>query len=148
MVAPNQFDDERQVLEDRFNTLWPTLGNTKIKWENAPWDEPKEDPTWVAFSIQTGPGDQISLGDDARSRYTGTVIIQVFQKERTGTGAANILAGQAADIFRRLEICVDESGLLRFRIPSKVTVGLNNGWFQINVICPYIRDQNHGLNTL
>jgi len=147
-LAPNQFDDERKVLEERFTALWPTLGNTKIRYENAPWTEPKEDETWVAFNIVTAEGNLIGIAEEALSRYSGIVIIQVFQKERTGTGAANRLAGQAADIFRRLEICQDQSGLLRFRIPSKVTVGLNNGWFQINVNCPYIRDQRHGLNTL
>ena len=148
MVAPNQFDDERKVLEKRFELLWPTLGDTRIKWENAPWDEPEDDETWVAFSVVTTDGNLIGIAEEALVRYGGLVIIQVFQKERTGTGKANILAGQAADVYRRLEICEDESGLLRFRIPSKVTVGLNNGWFQINVNCPYIRDQRHGLNTL
>lgn len=150
MVAPNQFDDERKVLETRFRDLWPTLGNTQIKWENVPWNDPdpKTDPTWVAFSHQTTPGNLIGIAETALVRYGGLVIIQVFQKERSGTGAANILAGQAADIFRRLEICADESGLMRFRIPSKVTVGNNNGWFQINVNCPYDRDQRHGLNIL
>ena len=148
MVAPNQFDDERKVLEKRFKTLWPTLGNTRIRWENAPWDEPKKDLTWVAFTLVTTDGNLIGIAENALSRYGGLVIIQVFQKERTGTGLANRLAGQVADIFRRLEICEDQSGLLRFRIPSKVTVGLNNGWFQINVNCPYDRDQYHGLNTL
>jgi len=148
MTAPNQFDDERKVLETRFSTLWPTLGNTKVRYENIPWTEPKTEKTWVAFTIVTAEAEQVSLGDSARSRYGGSVIIQVFQKERTGTGDALRLAGQAADIFRRLEICEDESGLIRFRIPSKVTVGINNGWFQVNVNCPYFRDQNHGLNTL
>jgi len=148
MVAPNQFDDEREVLETRFRDLWPTLGNTKVRWENTAWVEPKEDETWVGFSIVTTEGNLIGIAEEALTRYGGLVIIQVFQKERTGTGAANRLAGQAADIFRRLEICLEQSGLIRFRIPSKVTVGLNNGWFQINVNCPYMRDQHHGLNTL
>jgi len=148
MAERNQFDDERKVLEKRFATLWPTLGNTRIRFENTPFDEPKDDLTWVAFTIVTAEGTQISLNEEALARYTGVVIIQVFQRERTGTGEALRLAGQAADIFRRLEICEDESGLLRFRIPSKVTLGVNNGWFQINVNCPYFRDQRHGLNTL
>lgn len=148
MVASNQFDDERKVIEKRFKALWATLGKTKIKYENVSWEEPKEDKTWVALTIITADATQVGLGDNALARYGGTVIIQVFQKERTGTGDAQRLAGQAADIFRRLEICEDESGLLRFRIPSKVPVGLNNGWFQINVNCPYFRDQRHGLNIL
>jgi len=148
MVAPNQFDDERMVLEKRFKTKWALSGKTRIKWENASWTEPKKDETWVAFTIVTADAVEVGIGTTNLSRYGGTVIIQVFQKEMTGTGKASILAGQAADIFRRLEICEDQSGLLRFRIPSQVRVGLNNGWFQINVSCPYFRDQRHGLNTL
>ena len=146
MADIDNFDHERRVIEKRFAAQWGST--TKIRWENQPWSEPKADQTWVALTIVTaGEGAQIDLRDKALHRYGGSVIIQVFQKENTGTGAANILVGRAAAIFRRAEICEDDSGLIRFRTPAKTVVGANNGWYQINVSCPYFRDVHHDRPT-
>lgn len=141
MSEPNTFEDERKVIEKAFASAWGAT--TKVRFENQAWAEPKDDKTWVALSIVTTDGVQISLQERALHRYGGTVIVQVFQKERTGTSDANKLAGKAAEVFRGRTLCEDDSGLLRFRTPSKLTVGPNNGWYQINVRCPYFRDAHH-----
>lgn len=137
---PNQFEDERRAIHTLFETAWGST--TKIKWENEAWDY-KDAKPYVALTIVTdGVATQASLNDNAIHRYGGTVIVQVFQKERTGTSDALKLSGKVASIFGGGAFCKADSGLLRFRTPSLLTVGPNNGWYQINVRCPYFRDKH------
>lgn len=145
MSEPLQFDHERRVIEQHFKTSWddtPTQ-DAKVKYENQAWTMPVE--PWVALTIVTTEGRQIDIRENALHRYGGTVIVQVFQKERTGTGEARRLAGRIAEIFRQQTLCDDtlECGRLIFRTPSITTVGLISGWYQLNVVCPFFRDQNH-----
>lgn len=101
MSNPEQFFDEVVVIATRFQTIWNN--RTPIRFENTDWTNP--DGSWVSLTVRTGLGDQIELRENALHRYPGVVIIQVFQKERTGTAECNKLAGQIADVFRRLETC-------------------------------------------
>lgn len=145
-LEEQQFDDERDVIEGHFKSAWGSL--TAVKYENQPWDTPNA-KNYVALTLVRGAAadiglaQQVELRQKALHRYGGTVIVQVFQKERTGTGEANKLAGKVAAIFRNQELCKGDSGLLRFRTPSVVPIGANNGWWQLNVSCPYFRDNYH-----
>lgn len=145
MSEPNTFHDERRSLEKVFKAEW---GNTsEVKYENMPWEDPKGLLYYLAFFVRPGPGKQVSLNTKPLHRYSGTVIAQVFQKERTGTGEVDKLAGKFAEIFRGRTFCLDDSGLLRFDAVSLQIVGTNMGWYQANVTCPYMRDAYHSRPT-
>lgn len=141
VMSGNEFADEQTAIEERFKTLWGAT--SPVKWENVNWSEPKAVTAWVALTIVTTEGNQIELRERALHRYGGIVIVQVFQKSNSGTKEARKLAGKVADIFRRASIQYGESGLLRFRTPAIAPQPPNNGWFQLNVNCPYIRDVYH-----
>lgn len=148
MTQPRQFDHERRLIENFFQAMMNDTETEfiKVKYENQAFTMPTTE-TWAALTIVTAEGNKIDLRENALHRYGGIVIVQVFQKERTGTGAARELAGRVAEIFREQELCDDalECGLIRFRTPAVLTIGLVNGWYQMNVNCPYIRDVNHQL---
>jgi hypothetical protein len=132
------FEAERQVLEGWFNDHWANA--CPIRWENLAWQEPI-DATWVAFFIRPGQGQQLDIrGEETLTRHDGLVIVQVFQKEKTGTATASRNADRVSDIFRRLRIRDDAAGTFQFREPYIQRVGEANGVYQINVTCPYRRD--------
>lgn len=145
MSEPNTYADERRAIELLFKAEW--ADRCPVRFENMAWDDPRDDIGWLALFVLPGPGRQITLNDVPLHRYDGTVIAQVFQKERTGTETVNKLAGQFAEVFRGRSLCLDDSGLIRFRTPSALVIGANSGWYQINVNAPYFRDTHHSRPT-
>jgi len=133
------YEQERDDIETHFLTEWTTT--TKIRWDNVKWDNPAEDPSWVALTIITDEADQISLGDNPRYRFPGMVIVQVFVKEGTGTGVVNQLADQVVEAFRLRTLGTAPTGFVKFQTPWKRREGVKNGWFQMNVFAPYQRDE-------
>lgn len=144
MSDVDTFQDERKAAATWFETYWVDGANprTKVKWPNHRWQEPKEE-SWVAWNLVDGDAIVAGIAELMLARYSGLVIVQVFQKENTGTDEARQLADRVAEIYRFKEICVDDSGLLRFRVPFVTTPPAKDGWFQMNVNCPFIRDAYH-----
>ena len=131
------FEQERQAIEERLASNYTAL---PIRFENAPFRETST--AYCALFIRRGEGRQVTLGDGAQHhRWTGLIIVQVFYPEDTGTAAALQQATTIGDIFRRQEFSVSGSGLIRCRVPSIETVGVRNGWFQVNITTPYLRDK-------
>ncbi len=141
MIDEAQFENERAAVTTLFKTAWGSTSN--VKWPNWTFDEAGQVQPWVAFTLITGDGLQISLGDKALHRYGGLVIIQVFQKELTGTKEQRLLAGKVSRIFIRKELVLPGGGVITFRTPFAKDVGVINGWNQINVHCPYKRSAYH-----
>lgn len=133
------FSDERQAIEERFNTNWGTT--SPVKWENVEFVQP-QNTAWVALRIMSGEGKQVTLQGptDGMNRWQGSIVIEVNAPGASGTEAAKTLADTAAGIFRRQNFSQGSSGLIRCRIPWIDQVGVNEaGWYQLNVICPYTR---------
>lgn len=150
MSDVNTFQDERSIAAKTFQDNWtvpldPGPGSeprTKVKWPNKPWKEPK-DESWVAWHLKTGESMVAGIAELMLARYGGLVIVQVFQKENTGTDEARQLADRVAEIYRFKELCIRDSGILRFRVPFVTEPPASNGWYQLNVNCPFIRDAYH-----
>lgn len=131
------FEAERQAIESR---LEANVTAIPIRYENIPFEETK-DPYCAVF-VRRGAGNQISLGDGAQlQRWAGVIIVQVFVPADTGTKPAAAYADMIAAVFNRQEFSVPGSGLIRCRVAHSETVGVRNGWFQINVTVPYRRDK-------
>lgn len=146
MSDPIEFEEEAMILEKAFETAW---GNsTPVRWRNTAWQEPTpnadDDPCpWVSLSFITGEGRQISLNTQALVRYTGVVIVQLFQKENTGDREVRRLGAQAAAAYRKKQILLPSGGHLDFGIPFATQVGQMHGWWQMNMNCPYQRNAFH-----
>ena len=133
------FEDTRKAIEVRFKTAWGTT--TPIRFENAPAIDGIN--PFVALTILDGEGEQISLGTPALRRWVGLIVIQIFVKADTGTQQARAYATQAGAVFDRAEFSSGNSGTIRSRIPSVRAIGVRDGWYQLNVSVPFIRDRQY-----
>lgn len=142
-MSDDSFEIEREAINSMFDTVW---GNTTpIKRTNLAAPKVTDVKNYVALTYQTGQALQASVQENALHRYPGLVIVQVFQKEDTGTSELRQLVGKVAEIFRRKDVIVPGPACLRFETPYPLEVGANNGWYQVNVVCPFTRDIHHAL---
>jgi len=131
------YADERQAIEARLAANFTAI---PIQYENSPLQELKT--AYCAVFIRRGEGHQITLGDSPQlHRWAGVIIVQVFVPEHTGTQAAATYADSIAAVFQRQEFSAGASGLIRCRTPHAEAAGARNGWYQLNVVIPYIRDK-------
>ena len=134
------FDDERQLLESRFNTRWATYSTSSgvpIAWDNVEY-APTAGTTFVRFSVYPGDAYQVSLGERPTHRVVGIIDIGIFVPQGQGTENARDLADIAAEIFRNWQ---DTATKIRCRSPYLTRIGEEEGWFQMIVTVPYIRDE-------
>lgn len=132
------FAAERQAIEARMAAAFTTI---PVRYENAPFKEIQT--AYCALFVRRGEGHQITLGPAPQlNRWAGLIIVQIFVPEDTGTQVVAGYADSIADVFRRQEFSVTGSGLIRCRVPSIQEVGTRNGWYQMNVTTPYIRDKS------
>lgn len=132
------FNSTRQAIEARLAANWTT---TPIRFENVPFQE--TGAPFVALYILDGEGRQISLGQSVTRRWVSVIILQIFTPSSTGTRIGKMYADSLGAIFDRAEFSAGNSGTIRCRIPSMHTVGDVEGWHQINVTIPLIRDKHY-----
>lgn len=136
------FSAERKAIEVYFTEAWKNSIHSAvpIAYENVAFP-PNGDKPWIALYVIPGEGNQMSIGTTPLQRWTGIITIQVFVRAGTGTQAAREIADTVAGILNLVEFSTDESGTLRTRTPQLRTVGVNDGWYQLNVVIPYQRDK-------
>jgi len=132
------FADERKAIESRMAAAWTT---TPIRWENVPFAATST--PYVALFILDGEGNQVSLGSPALRRWVGIIVVQIFVQQDTGTQLARSYADTIGAIFDRAQFSSGNSGMIRCQTPSINNVGVTNGWNQINVTVPFIRDKQY-----
>lgn len=132
------FADERAAIEARFAANWST---TRVKYENTQFEQPRT--AWVALFILNGDGRAISIGNDPLHRYAGVISVQVHVPESSGTQTGRAYADTIAAIFRNRQFSNGSSGTITCRVPSIGIPVVRDGWYQINVTCPYQRDVYH-----
>ena len=115
--------------------LWNGWTSTKYTFENERFDTPSEE-AWCRVSIREGTGDFLTIGPSSIDRHTGLVYIQVFVPVFEGDTRGRILADLAAGRFRK-----KKSSNVTFKVPYFDVVGIKDGWWCINVICPYFLDE-------
>lgn len=127
------FAKERAVLESYFHDNWT---ETEVAYDNVDFD-PSTD-AWVRFKIQNGDSVQADINhSNPLYRHIGVVMVQVFVPVKSGTNRARELADTVSNMFRR----VQPGHGITLRTPSIFTVGPNNEWFQVNVSCPFWRNE-------
>jgi len=126
------FEAERQALEERFSTNW---SETDVKWPNVKFSSKGRDE-WVAFNYVPDLAREKSLGTDpVLNRYYGDIAIQIFVTPNSGAARALQLASLVSDIWRNVTF-----GEFTVQTPRLAIVGVNDGWYQVDVISPYYRD--------
>lgn len=129
------YEAQHNAIRTRFNTQWAST--TPIKWANVPFDPPNDD-AWVELSVGDAGAIQASMGDPGNNtyRHTGAVTVMIFTPSGQGDKEALELADQAAAVFRAWQ-----SGGILFRpAPFIRRIGTKDNWFQVNVVCPFQRD--------
>lgn len=128
------YTGEGNAVQELFRAHWEDAA--PVAWPNVDFRKPTGEP-WVRFSVLGSAASVASIGGPAAQyRHEGDVIVQVFTPKGEGPLRARQLADKAAGIFRgRL------SGGMAFWAPRVVEVGTNDGWYQLNVICPMWRTE-------
>ena len=136
MAMANEFEDERQVIEDHWDKNWNL---TQTEYENTELENPPG--VYVALFIRSGSGDAHTLWTTSpRERFNGFVELQIFVPENEGLAQANRLLSSATAVFRRKTLQKGNSGRIVFRQPIIRKIGDQDGRYQINVSIPYRRD--------
>jgi hypothetical protein len=131
------YADQHNELRSRFNVAWGIT--TPIAWPNLNFTPPNPQASWVRFQIVDGESNQIGLGAmPATTRYAGIIWVQIFTKQDIGDGAAYALADTVKSIFHNW--CGNTVRCFQAKIKTVGNEG--NGWFQVNVSIPFIRDES------
>ncbi len=127
------FLEEQIEIESYFKDNW---SYTPIAYDNVEF-VPNDFTEWVRFVVRNGNARQTSIaGDNPGFRYYGVIYVQIFTRADTGTGRALELADYVTVLFRSASV----NGI-QFKTPSITRVGnMEDAWFQINVDCPYYRE--------
>jgi hypothetical protein len=134
------FEDERHAIEGRMEDNY---SSTDVKFENVPFKQPSED-SWVALTILSGNGEQISIGTGSASRlkrFAGIIQIDIYTKENVGTKTAKDLADTIAAIFDSVQFSNGSSGTILTRVPFFQTLGVTDGWLHSVVSVAYHRSK-------
>jgi hypothetical protein len=123
---------ELTAIESEFATNWP---HTEVAYQNVNFN-PEALDEWVRISALPASANQISMGSNPYFRYRGLVAVQIFTKPGMGSLRSSQLADYVTAVFRSKNI-----GGIQFGVPAATRIGTVNGWYQVNVNCPYYREE-------
>lgn len=129
------FATELTAIESRFLTNW-NVSDGKVVYGNLQYNPPSttSDP-WLRLTVQHGETNRASVYPD-HYRNNGVIFTQVFVRSNQGSIEAMALADKVAAIWRGQQF----SGIHCLAV-SVVDVGISNGWYQVNVVCPFYHDE-------
>ena len=126
------FADAHKTIEERVSTNWTS---TSIAYENVQAKEFSDgDQDWVRVTVIEGDSGQIGIGGvgAALHRNLGIVVIEVYTREDKGGRQARAHADGLAALFRGVQ-----DNDITFRTPRVLPVGVDEGWYQVNVQVPF-----------
>lgn len=133
------YADEERAIHERLATNWTT---TPIKYGSAPFTEPSA-THWIAIWIQNAEAQQIDLGvSNPLVRHLGRIVMQIFAPESVGVRVSKQYADTLGAIFAGQQFSAGNSGTIRCRRATVVSVPPQHGWSQINVEIPFSRDKH------
>lgn len=113
---------------------WEHFNQTRTARENRNFTPPKTG-VWIRVSVVGGINHIASMNDKPCVREVGTLIVQLFDRENTGTAELKRHADSLANHLS-CQILGDD-GELELLAPSIINVGNSDGFYQINVSVPY-----------
>lgn len=127
-----------QVFNERMRRRYIELGlNVPTQFDNQAQFQKPDNSEWVRFSIRPAVSTQVDItSNNPRTRTTGVILIQIFSPLGKGDKAAMQLADAIKAQFRM----VTAEGVT-YQEPTITTVGEREGWWQVNVTCPFQYDE-------
>lgn len=128
------YSAEESALRVRFASAWT---QTPVHWPNVAFESAGKEE-WVRFRVFNEPAKQAAMGGGNQHlyRYPGFVFILIFVKPNMGTGRMTDLVEAVENVWRGAEFSNIKMG-----VPSVETIGVVDGMYQVNVRCPYYRDE-------
>lgn len=109
-----------------------------IAWDGVPFDPETDVPagaSWVRISVLPGDRRRVTLGPTPRRRRVGIISVQTFSPLGDGLLDATAISDDVEAAFDGATI----SGLRLFA-PRTERVGPAGGWYQMNTLTPFHRD--------
>ena len=133
--------EENTAIRTLFNAGW--AGATPVAYENEKFTPPN-DAAFVSLVVRPDDAFQHEIGSTKVTfRQPGLIFVMIFSPPDKGNNAALVLADTAAEIFRRQSSTFTDGRIL-YRAPSITALGITDeGYYQVNVVIPYIRDSYH-----
>lgn len=129
------YEAEASLIRARFEEQWDP--RVPVNYPNMPDNKPAARTAWLRLSILPTDARVASIGGPAvRYRHDGDIIAEIHAPENQGSGPALALADDVCAAFRAWR-----SGELIAWAPRVVVVGNRDGWYVVNVIAPYQRDE-------
>lgn len=119
-----------QLVMEHFIT-WQGFDKTRTARANRDFIPPTEG-VWLRIHVVGGISQIASVSHTPCVLYTGTVVVQLFERENSGTKTIK----QQADSLALHLNCVQLAGL-ELLAASIINVGTDDGFYQINVSVPY-----------
>lgn len=130
------FISAHNEIRTRLNTEWANA--TPIAFPNVSFNPPSPPSVWIRLTVNDGESQQIDIGSKpATIRYAGVIFVQIFTVSNKGDAEALTLADNVKTIFNNWNgvnvVC---------RAAKIINVGNDGqGWYQVNVAIPFIRDE-------
>jgi len=127
-----------QVLQDYVSAQTPVI---PVAWPNRAFDQ-TQGQTWLRFTVIDVTGAQIEMGSvNNTHRAYGSLILQIFTPADSGDGAGLVLGDAIGKLYRQKALNFpDASGHVRMRDPVLKTIGRADGFWQVNLVIPFHRD--------
>lgn len=125
----NSLEIEKQIMTHL--SEWDLFDKAKTARLNRNFTPPKTG-VWIRVSVVGGINHIACMNDKPCVREVGTLIIQLFDRENTGTAE---LKRHADSLARHLSCYKAER--LELLAPSIINAGVSDGFYQINVSVPY-----------
>lgn len=89
---------------------------------------------WIRLTIQPAKGEIRTLGFES-FRYTSLLYVQIFVLPDSGSGRSMELVNEVTNLLRAKTLLG-----LTFKVPKYHDIGTNKGWYQINVVTEFYRE--------
>lgn len=121
-------------IRTRVRTLIEETEKVTTFYDNQPEaDPPSNLDMFVVASIKLSTNFKQHVGVSSSYRQEGLLMLMLMSEGGKGDASVLALASKCVNAFRS----VSADGVV-YRTPSPEVVGLNsNGWWQINVTCPF-----------
>jgi len=136
-------DQAKDKMQESFGDFLDSIDalHSPVDWPNAPFDSvdlgdfagtPVE--CWAAVRFNFGDRSNAALGSTPQYRTLGIATVMIFTALNTGEA---VIDGIAESIRSNYEGGRIDSGNIKIRNPQITTVGVSNGWWQVNVSLPF-----------
>jgi len=131
------YEEARNAIQGYFDANWSATPTGTIAYDNLPFTPPSAEP-WLRLAVRHAAGQQAGFGGGTRRyRRSGVTLLQIFVPEGEGPSEAVQLGDSAVGLFEGTVL----SGNLRFGPVALREIGVEDGWFQINVAADFSFDE-------